>query len=216
MDIWKIPFMIQDLNSQYQFILRHHTLTPNETVLYALPQNQSPYIPNRKLSDEIKAVCYEALYTIRTNARVIDEGQRKSEMLYSLQQSSNYHAALDEANHTLLQMQEQMKPQNKAKIYYEEQMKGYEELKNWAAELAKSKTYYEEQMKGYEELKRWTTELVEAKLYYEEQMRGFEELKRWTAELTEAKAFLEQEIANRDAIIDEMKAQKPGNESTSG
>ena len=37
-DIWKIPKMIIDIRPDYTFYLRHHTLSTDETVLYAVPK----------------------------------------------------------------------------------------------------------------------------------------------------------------------------------
>ena len=36
-DIWELPKVILQMNSEYKFYLRHYSLAAEDTVLYALP-----------------------------------------------------------------------------------------------------------------------------------------------------------------------------------
>jgi FkbM family methyltransferase len=142
-DLWEIPKIIFEMNSEYNFHLRHHSTNIDETVFYAVPKDYKEVPNNAKaLAATTELACRQFINQVEE----FETLEQKKAKVYLLKQLANY------------------KQEN------EKQLSIINELKSWTAQLTEAKEFLKSQVEHRDdsivELKKWIVQLEEARDYY--------------------------------------------------
>lgn len=113
-DLREIPFLIQEINGDYNFYLRHHQYNPNETVLYAVPKSYEKGDVERPLPPVVETACRRLIERIEKSEKAeLDISKRylmlqvenyifnTQALLCSVKELQEWSAKLDGANEYL-------------------------------------------------------------------------------------------------------------------
>lgn len=150
-DFWKIPEMIYNINSNYDFIVRQHLINGfAETVLYCIPKIEEK---NVKINTKDDGIYFQRCKHILEVSDIYIESE-KIDMLQMMKGKNWFLAQLRNYFHSVRNKEREI-----------------EELIKWAKELENGKLYLEGQISNYksrvDELEDWIVKLQEAKDYLE-------------------------------------------------
>ncbi len=174
-DFWRIPQLIQSINPNYRFIIRHHQAYQfYDTVLYCIPKTKKGIATRNIPSEEVISERRRKLLP-RLQARSreeLEEGQAAEDAkVWCIRNLRSYRE-------TVAQLDANIK-----------------ELKTWAGQLQEGKAYLEQQAAAQDgaiaELRLWGSQLE----------ASIAELRSWNGQLEEGKDYLEKQVAARDSAI---------------
>lgn len=158
-DLWKIPEIIYNINSNYTFYLRHHTMDISETVFYAVPNNLNNInrqINKEKLPIEAELECLKLV--TKFNKKEIDSLYETK--VFLVDQVENYKKSLENAENVISENEKWITELKDGKCWLEKQYNTY---------LSESK----QKDKMIKELQQWTEEQQKAKVWLEEQYNNY-------------------------------------------
>ncbi|QSO47527.1 FkbM family methyltransferase [Alicyclobacillus mengziensis] len=206
-DLWQVAQLINSINSEYTFRLRHHQTNTDETVLYAIPKcHQNPDVSSRsEYSLETALACRE--FTDEIEA--LNNKELFQSKAYILQQLTNYReksaqqcSIISELRHWNQQLQE-------AKVFLERQITNRDESINEIMRSVADNRVANESLQGeLNQLHKWVVDLESAKTFWWSQAQSLEanisDLKEWTSQLEEAKLYWQTQASDKDRTIQEL------------
>lgn len=189
-DFWKIPKLILDINSEYNFAVRQHDLEVySETVLYCIPKTKQ----KEKIEYDEKSI-YKRLMLAN-----------KQLYFYDQQENENLLQHVKDKKWFLKQLRGYTYKYKEQNLYVDELIKGKEWLEGqlekqteYVDELAKGKEWLEGQLGKQTE---YVDELVKGKEWLEGQLGKQTE---YVDELIKGKEWLQGELGKQTEYVDEL------------
>jgi FkbM family methyltransferase len=195
-DLSIIPKQIYDINPNYNFFLRHHSIgSMDETVLYAIPKDaygKGKILKTKRTLNPaiIEANCYKILY----KAELIEKNSLLFNKSWILQQLENHKEEISKQNEVIYKLKEWNGQLEESKNHLLLQLENHKgelsrqnevicELGEWIKELENSKNHLIQQLENYKE-------------ETSKQNKIISELKEWIGQLEENKKYLLLQLEN--------------------